>query len=153
MLETNQDIGQLIEPQTVAFTFDALGWYILMAVGFLIFGIMMAVRWASYKKNKYRREAIAQIDDCAKDEKLSINQVNKILKQVAVHTFGREKVAALYGREWVAFLNQKTKKAFFEKELADFLSIANYQKSRFLEGKEKELLKHNAVKWIENHRS
>ncbi len=153
MLQTNPDIGQLIEPQPVAFSFDAPGWYILMAMGFLMFGVVMAVRWASYKKNKYRREAISQVNDCAKDEKLSINQVNKILKQVAIHTFGREKVAALYGQEWVAFLNLKTKKVCFEKELADFIADANYKRNSFLLGEEKELLRQSAIKWIENHRN
>lgn len=100
---------QLIEPSRVAFTFGAPGWDVLGGVVLLVMGGVIWVFIRHYRKNRYRREALAML---ARMEDLY--SVNMLLKRVAMGILPREEVAGLRGGEWIEFLNTMRRRRLFD---------------------------------------
>lgn len=100
-------IGPILEPNPVIFTFETIGWAILAVMLFLILVVLLFKQYRKYFKNKYRRDALQKLHSLVSNKEQNFVQINKILvllKQVAIITFGREKVAVIYGDEWYSFL-------------------------------------------------
>lgn len=95
------EIGQIIEPQPVAFSFESPGWTYLMWL--IVCVLMLVLLWwgVRYYQNRFRRQAAM---DIAQAE--TIYRVNVILKSMALRTFEREDVASLSGKKWIDFLCQ-----------------------------------------------
>lgn len=124
-------IGGILEPDPLPFTFETIGWKIL-AVVLIVLTIMAFFKWLKlYQKNKYRRAAIKKlqfIESGNTQSQYKINQLNIILKQVAIVTFGRENVAELYGDDWLLFLDSKYKKSGFVNYSANFSDAIYFNK-------------------------
>lgn len=146
------DIGPILEPDPVLFTFETIGWKIVGIV-LLIVAIVLFYKWLKlYQKNKYRREAVQKlklIETQKAESQYKINQLNIILKQVAIITFGREKVAQLYGNDWFVFLDSKNKKSEFAKYSVNF-SDAIYNDKEVDETTLKSIYKITKT-WINEH--
>lgn len=77
-----------------------------------IFGVLMGFSWYQWKRfqnNRYRREALnifATLQHNNSSLNTKIAEINQLLKQVAMTNYGRKKVAALTGKEWLNFLQQ-----------------------------------------------
>ena len=114
-------VGDILEPEPLQFTFETIGWKVL-AFLFTVIACIFFYKWFKlYRKNKYRREAIKKlivIESENTENHYKINQLNIVLKQVAIVTFGREEVAKLYGNDWFLFLDSKSKHS-------NFMSYAN----------------------------
>lgn len=113
-----EELGNILEPEPLTFTFETIGWKILAILLFIGAITVLYRKLKLYNKNKYRREAIkklklAEVENASSQSK--INHLNIILKQVAMISFGREQVAALYGDAWFSFLDSKQKDSAFEK--------------------------------------
>lgn len=113
-----EELGNILEPEPLTFTFETIGWKILAILLFIGAITVLYRKLKLYNKNKYRREAIkklklAEVENASSQSK--INHLNIILKQVAMISFGREQVAALYGDAWFSFLDSKQKGGAFEK--------------------------------------
>ena len=114
------DLGPLYEPEAVGFSFQAPGWYILAAI-LILLAIYIFIRWArKYVKNAYRREALKNLSAIEagfvrQKETESLREALILLKLVAIQTFGREKVAPLYGNDWLVFLEETGKDTPFRK--------------------------------------
>ena len=112
------ELGQLLEPEPVGFSFSTPGWHII-AVIVIILLLVFFYQWVSqYRKDAFRREAIKSILLIEKryKEKQDANCVNDILvvlKLVAIESFGRENVAQLNGEDWLLFLENKADKTPF----------------------------------------
>lgn len=94
----------VIPPGEVSFWPPQPGWYVLLVlvgVVVLYIGIRAAKR---YKTNKYRRLAVAELEQM-RQAPPDPAALNRILKAVAIRTFGRERVAALHGENWRSFLS------------------------------------------------
>jgi len=106
------EIGSLIEPEAIAFSFDTVGWKVL---GILLLTALLffIIKWAiKYHKNAYRRAAISileqiKIQFSLDKEAVRLNDTLILLKQVAITTFGRAEIANLKGSEWLKFLESK----------------------------------------------
>jgi len=125
-------VGDILEPDPLHFTFETIGWKILLAVLLLVTSIAFYKWLKLYQKNTYKRTAIKklqliEVEDAQSSYK--INQLNIILKQVAIVTFGRELVAELYGNDWFLFLDSKNKKS-------EFVSFSNNFKDAIYSDKE-----------------
>ncbi|MEP0712501.1 DUF4381 domain-containing protein [Algoriphagus sp.] len=109
---TNQapppDLGKLYEPPPVEFTFETIGWTILGGVLMLISLVVIFILIKKYLGNRYRREAIQELD-LLQSEQQAFSKILVILKRVAIDVFGREKVAHLHGAEWLSFLEKTGK--------------------------------------------
>lgn len=149
-----QDIGTIIEPEAIAFSFDTPGWKSLGIVLILI-AIYLLIKWAiRYQKNAYRRAAqnvLAQIENkfSLEKDKACLNDSLILLKQVAITGFGRENVANLSGTAWLAFLESKGKDTPFLKYEVDLLSSL-YMKNELSEDTTMAVLALSR-KWINTH--
>ena len=151
-LQDSPAIGDVLEPENLPFTFDTLGWKILLSLAFVLLLIIIYKRVNSYRKDKYRRSAIKSLQSLQYEKSKSqkkVIQLNVILKQVALKAYGRDHVAALYGKEWFSFLDSKVKKRNFV-DYSNMIILAIY------EDKEVDASSMNAIfdlskKWINGH--
>ena len=152
--QEQQELGPILEPDPIQFSFDTPGWYIL---GFLIFLaiILLSIRWIKqYKNNTYRREAIKELNQInpsgsANELGPQLSQLLVILKMVALKAYGRENVATLDGKPWLVFLESKAKNTPFSK-FETIISNSIY-KNLTPEAKDLNELKNVSIKWIQTH--
>ena len=148
--QQSEDIQGIIEPSPVPFTFDTLGWKI---VGLILLLILIRIAYKAYQryqKNAYKREAIDLISSLEKNaEDVPFETVSTALKKVALISYGRETVAALYGLSWLAFLQEKGKNTPFMNYKDDLPDVI-YSKKTLEKTKTEELLK-LSKKWIKTH--
>ena len=110
------ELASLYEPEPIGFSFDAPGWYglgILLIFSLLYFLVRFIIR---YQRTAYRREAIknlVEIGQTQLDDKEKVKEVLIVLKLVAIKTYGRDKVASLFGIEWLKFLEDTGKTTSF----------------------------------------
>ena len=144
------EFGELYEPQPVVFTFETLGWKLLVGLVVLLL-IIACVLWVRKRiKNKYRREALREIQNLPHEHE-SVLQILVTLKRVAIMVFGRQRVAALNGHDWLHFLDKTGKEVMFQKYEAVILnSVYTHQAPNNDEIKE---VFNNATKWIKTHAS
>ena len=98
----------------------APGWWILIALSLaaLVLGTLWLVR--RHLNRAYRREAVSALDAAllrwtesgaggmADGPGLTyLHEQNRLLKRVAMRSFGRAAVAPLHGREWAEFLDRQ----------------------------------------------
>lgn len=109
-----ETLNTLIEPQAIAFSFDAIGWRALLLsvlAALIISIILMVIR---YRKNKYRREALTLLVTIANDSSTPLQkkaaQVHTLLKQICLMKYARHEVASLEGDAWASYLNTRVKK-------------------------------------------
>ena len=146
--DSSLDLHGLYEPAPVQFNFETPGWYLLggIIVFTAIIVTIMSVR--KYVKNRYRREALRELDQLTNAPEL-FPQLYVILKKTAIYAFGREQVGHLYGKEWLSFLENTGRG----------VNLANYQEqiSRYLytsegiEPGEQKIILLNARNWVRTH--
>ncbi|WP_193164049.1 DUF4381 domain-containing protein [Microbulbifer hainanensis] len=96
------------EPAPVGWWPPAPGWWALAA---LLLGIIFAgVLWIRRRQrrraqNRYRVEAVRLLQLIDTEHAGAPQEINEILKRVAVITFGRTECGNLTGRRWLEFLN------------------------------------------------
>ena len=156
MQETeNIQLNPLMEPSPVPFTFDALGWKILLVLLVLSVIYFSFKYYQFYKKNQYRRDAIHRISEIQLNPENTILEIVKQtmfqLKLTALETFGRNKVASLEGDHWLNFLNESGKDTNFipyQEVIINAIYQDEYQdKSNF----NKEEFSKTSIKWIKSH--
>ncbi|MCO6358687.1 DUF4381 domain-containing protein [Roseivirga pacifica] len=98
-------LGQLQEPPPVSFTFEATGWHALAWVLLVLAIVAAALFYRNYKRNAYRRNALEELRKVS-DGAHPFPHALVVLKSVAIQVFSREKVGALHGEEWCAFLEK-----------------------------------------------
>lgn len=147
-----EELGNILEPDPLTFTFETVGWKILAVLLFIGAIVVLYRQLKLYHKNTYRREAIKKMQVIETENASSqskINHLNIILKQVAIVAFGREQVAALYGDAWFSFLDSKHKNS-------DFAKYANTFKNALYSDEEVnkdtlEAISGITKKWINQH--
>lgn len=143
------DLGSLYEPPPVDFTFETVGWTILLVCALITFLLIIILLVRKHNHNRYRYEAMSTLERVRHPGDTQLIFIT--LKQVAIKTFGREKVAPLFGREWLIFLEETGREISFlpyEKEI----SQAIYREEVIGEDTMKELLA-ISKKWIRTHAS
>lgn len=144
---TQLPLHGLYEPEPVPFTFETIGWPILAAVLVILSGVIIFFQIRKYIRNRYRREALEILKQ--NDIHNNFNQVFIVLKSVAIHAFGREKVASLHGNSWLDFLEQTGKKVHFQSHSNEIETLL-YQQKQPEDNIKTEILD-NAKQWIKTH--
>ena len=141
-------LHDLYEPAPVPFRFDTPGWFILAGILLLIILTVIVVQLRKYIKNRYRREALQKLAslDCTGP---CIMPMFVILKQTAMHAFGRDKVGPLYGKEWLSFL-EETGKDVHLSDYQEQVIQAMYAEKEIAPETQKHMLLH-AENWIRTH--
>ncbi|WP_430817842.1 DUF4381 domain-containing protein [Carboxylicivirga sp. RSCT41] len=153
---TINTIGELMEPAPVPFSFEAPGWYILLTLFGLLLIIAVIRQIIRYRKNKYRREAVALLKALAQSHSPGAHKLFKtleILKRVAIHSYGREEQTALNGLSWLTFLERKNKdKAVFSPDIEKVVLDSVYRGSHIkLSPVDMDLLQEESITWIKSH--
>ncbi len=95
----------------------AVGWWFVGA-GFLtmLFAVatILLLRW---QRNRYRREAMKQLAQIDPTNAHAVQQVNRLLKRVALTAYPREMVASLTGAAWLDFLAASSGKVLARRQL------------------------------------
>ncbi|MEN8117179.1 MAG: DUF4381 domain-containing protein [Bacteroidota bacterium] len=150
----NSSIGNLIEPESIGYSFNTPGWHLVFGLLILAALIFAVLRYRKYRRNAYRREAVKKIEEIILDKtKSAVFEINTLLKTLAIGLFGRKNVAALHGREWFDFLVSTTKKAeTVQKENFNEYEKAIYNEGYQLNEQQMNMFTDFAVLWIKKHR-
>ena len=148
------DLGSLIEPDPIRFSFDSPGWYILGGIILMLTCFLLIKIFKNYQKNAYRREAIEklrQIENGSREgaNYITLNHVFALLKNVAFEAYGRTEVAGMHGSQWLTFLESKAANVSFNKYEEDIYR-AVYKEEKVSETVVDDLL-FQSKKWIQSH--
>lgn len=152
-LTYNSSIGSLIEPEVIAYSFNTLGWYVIMGLVVLFVLIVGIIRYRKYKMNAYRREAVKQIETIIQQENNNtIYEINTLLKILALRLLGRRKVASLIGEEWFLFLNSSMNlQSDIQENQFEKFTNALYNPATKLDKHSIEEFAEFATLWVKNH--
>ncbi|WP_229683458.1 DUF4381 domain-containing protein [Echinicola rosea] len=141
-------LGPLQEPEAVSFTFETIGWPILGGLGLLGIVVLVVLQVRAYHKNRYRREALAELENVASGKRpLFYSFV--LLKRTAMHAYGRDTVGQMYGKSWYTFLDKKAQGVGFM-ALEERIDRLIYQ-DELPEEQVKTAIITNTKKWIKDH--
>ncbi len=144
MLPANQGTGanpldQLADihlPDPVSIWPLALGWWLLLAV-LIAIAIALLLWRARRKRNAYRRQALAELRQCYEQlarhqsTSLYLQQLNALLKRVALSRYPRQFNPSIKGATWLQWLDSSCPKLpnKFTQLGADLLVAGLYQKN------------------------
>ncbi len=159
MIDTTNipQLGQLIEPTPVRFSFAAPGWYVVGAAVLLCIIIFTIYKFIVYTKNKYRRSSLKWLNE--QEKTLSPNKqyatliynANMLMKRIAILRYGREQVAALRSDEWFDFLNKKCKTAPFDENSQGLIDQLYKSAEKVTQTDTNTFLRQVEI-WIKTHR-
>ena len=120
-------------PDPISVWPPALGWWILTTI--ILAAIVSLSCWLIfyYKKNAYRRHAIKQLQTLTENynrqnnKTYYANNINKLLKQVAVTYYSKKSVSSLTGKAWLTFLDNSAKMTDFSQGAGQILETSQYQ--------------------------
>jgi hypothetical protein len=147
-------LQNIIEPDSIPFSFDAPGWYVLACILLVMTIALVIYQIIRYRKNKYRRDAYAWLSAIENDNQLNLQEkvlkVNRLLKAIALQLFNRHEVASLEGDQWFEFLNQQLKKACFEPTTYQSVAEGLYRSQKLSPGVTQAFINQSKY-WINNH--
>lgn len=113
-----EDLGPLMEPDPIPFTFSTPGWYFIGSVLLLLVLYAAFKKIKKYNRNAYRRKALDQVNQLLNSQsKLQDDErlfgLLSQLKIVALHSYGRVEVASKNGDDWWSFLESTGKNTPF----------------------------------------
>lgn len=130
-----ESLHDLVVPAGVPWWPPAPGWLVLGAV-VIVAGAWLVVATARrHRSLRYRRAALAELASLrAMDSPASAaRDASVLLKRTAIHVYSRERVAALHGSSWLAFLDEHGGKRVFRDEAGATLTEAAYGDASDLE--------------------
>lgn len=150
----SDELEPLFEPEPITFSFNTPAWYALevfILSGLLYFAFLQLKK---FNKNRYRREALKRISsweylNTSDDAQIVIKEIRILLKQLAIFKYGRQKVASLYGKDWLNFLESKGKDTPF----SNYSNLLNHEALLDSQevGQEITDLIEVSKKWIKTH--
>ncbi|SAK44861.1 hypothetical protein AWB79_00892 [Caballeronia hypogeia] len=153
-----QSLRELPLPAPVSYAPKTIGW-LLVALLLVLIALFLAWRaWRRHEKARYRREALAELTrieaklDDAATRATALAEIAPLIKRTALATASRERVAALSGASWLAYL-RKTR-ASFDDECGALLCMASYAPAERLGDVTPDQAKHLAQAardWIAHH--
>lgn len=100
------DLAPLRMPETIDWWPLAPGWWVLL--GLLVVGSVLLVRWQLRRKyrERYRASAVDALSTLKQQGNVSVAELNRLLKSLALQHFPAQEIASLHGERWVSFLAQ-----------------------------------------------
>ncbi len=138
----------VVEPDPVSMLPQTDGWWVLLAWGLLLITLGTVRLVARYRRNRYRREALAELHGIVKTRHPDgAAAIAGLVKRTAVTVFPRTEVAALYGESWAAFLKTTGRNDPEIDAAAPAIARAAYAP-----GVEMDTIARGAERWIRRHR-
>jgi|TARA_R100000005_G_scaffold94816_1_gene73977 hypothetical protein len=94
----------MVTPEPVPMAPATTGWWVLGGWLLALMLIALGHRVATYRRNRYRREALRALDALAEQDPAPSQAAAVLLKRTALGAYPRRDVAALQGDAWAAFL-------------------------------------------------
>lgn len=143
-----ESLADPIPPQPVSLIPQTIGWAVVAAMLILLLAWCLLLWVRRRRANAYRREALAELVS-ARDDPVAIA---RILRRTALAAWPREKVANLYGAEWLRFLDatgdNKGENGFINGPGAVLASAPYRRQAGAALG-----LQDLAARWIKRHRT
>lgn len=144
------DPGGLFMPDPVSFSFNTPGWYFLEALLFIFLSIRFFKWYKRWRSNAYRRQALDKLQSLEiKKDNQCINKTMVILRKAAIHAYGRNQAASLYGIDWLKFLESKAKHTSFTRYNKAILNFIYKNKS--VDKNTRRAIIEQSKKWIKTH--
>ncbi|HEY4323450.1 MAG TPA: DUF4381 domain-containing protein [Mucilaginibacter sp.] len=151
-------VGKLIEPAPVPFTFTAPGWYVLggIAALLILFIVLLMIRY--YRLNLYRKHALLQLSNIQQNYTtngsfdLLVYEADLLIKRIAIARYGRQNVSGLRGNEWISFINKRWREKSFDSTDGQLLERKIYESGQPVSGDEASLFVQKTKRWIKNHK-
>ncbi len=109
----------------------APGWYLIASflIGVIVFFVFRILQ--KRKANKYRREALIQLSVLItslekREAGNALRGLPVLIKSTALYAYSRNKIASLYGENWIDFLNETLSAPLFSKEDGVLLAQLSY---------------------------
>ena len=141
-------------PETISWWPPAIGWWLLVITIISAIAVIIYCIIRRKKQQRYRKEAIALLDECyrewsvSKDNSHCFSKINGLLKRTAITAFPGSEANKLHGRQWLEFLNEKCPTDPFDKVMMDHFSRYQYQREMSLDIKQ---FYHCSHQWIQQH--
>ncbi|MEN8213732.1 MAG: DUF4381 domain-containing protein [Pseudomonadota bacterium] len=153
------NLHDIVEPAAIPMWPPAAGFWIVLALLLLWCAALGLLWWMRYRKNRYRREALALLRriepglHAEKDREGALGEVALLLKRAALTAYPRKEVAELAGDEWLAFLDRSGNTTGFSRGAAAVFGRISWQPQAAAELSELEVSEVvNSVKsWIKGH--
>lgn len=141
-MDSEELLAQLADihlPEPVNFWPPAPGWWILALLLLIAAGFALRQLLALRTRKKICEYALAELDRCYQqlnedspvdldERKLRyVNEVNSVLRRVALVHFPQSNVASLGGSAWVDFIREKGESSLLNEELATALAYGRFQ--------------------------
>jgi len=153
----NDEIGTLIEPEPVTFTWGAPGWYVLGGVVLLLILLIIVVLYRHHQKNEYRAQALLWLRE-REAQLLPQSPIELVydaailMKRISATRYRRSDVAGLLNKEWITFLNRTCKSAPFDERDVEWLHQTLYRSAQPPQESDVRAFIGKTKKWIEQHR-
>lgn len=151
----SSQIGSILEPDPIAFSFETIGWKILLVSFLLLALVLLRIWYSNYKKNTYRRIGAQKLTNLKLAK--NINNTQKVttsmfvLKEIALQSYPRNVIASLTGINWLEFLSNSCKGTDFKK-FKILIDEAIFKKNITNNvSNEIEELVTLSIKWVKNH--
>ncbi len=155
-----QNLHEIFMPEPVSWMPHTIGWYAVIGLVLLITGWWLYGRLRRFRKNRYRRLALAELavieGELKQPERRAkaLAKIPVLLKWTALATFPRIDVAGLSGERWLAFLDKTMGGRNFtegEGRLLPELAFAPVQRITQLSNEKMGNLLQLVRRWIKRH--
>ena len=117
--ELLQRLQDIVEPAAPGWWPPAPGWWVLALL--VLLGLIALVVWLvrRHRANRFRRDGEERLQRIVAehthdgDAQKFLENLNALLKQVAITRYGRDRVAHLHGRAWCEFLTNTARQTDF----------------------------------------
>lgn len=152
----DDEIGTLIEPEPVQFTWEAPGWYVLGVMLFVVTVVITILIVRHYRRNRYRREAIAWLVNRQKDlmdqpPHMIVYDATMLMKRIVISRYGR-RYAAARGGEWITFLNTCCRRDLFSPQDDAWITQCLYVGHTSVGDTDIQAYLNKTRTWIKSHR-
>ena len=143
-------------PDPVSAWPPAPGWWIVAIIGLIAIGFMVLKYIQHRRQRRYRQLAYAdlRVINQHDDQQVFLQQLNQLLKQVALTAYSSDNypalnIEAMHGEKWLAFLEQSSKHRGFIQGPGQVLAEGPYRAQQT--DIDKNALTMLAEHWINDH--
>ncbi|MBN2647503.1 MAG: DUF4381 domain-containing protein [Thiotrichales bacterium] len=126
-------------------------WILLLSLTSILLGSIWYVR-EQRRRNAYRRQALQKLQHIMAQESADstkIQQMNHLLKQVAITAYGRKRVAGLHQSEWFTFL--QTNAHYIPQPPSLSAGLEQAYGPPHADAEQRNLWHHYSERWIKGH--
>lgn len=145
-------LHDIVEPEPVSWLPATSGWWVLAAWAVAVLILCGLALRRRFERNRYRRIALARVDEILADSAEPAAELAVLLKQTALAAYPRRRVAGLHGTAWRNFLIEAAKDDPLVRKTAPRLTAAAYDPSLSAAAADADFVA-GIRRWIRCHRA